>query len=59
MKGSNLNVGHFIDQFEDHGRVISCLKQIRDMDDLDVIRSLRNSVNVEKEYKGILSAQVK
>ncbi|KAI8343353.1 armadillo-type protein [Chlamydoabsidia padenii] len=44
-------------QFEDQGRVISCLKQIRDMDDLDVIRSLRSSINVEKEYKTILNAQ--
>ncbi|CAO3586690.1 unnamed protein product [Absidia cylindrospora] len=44
-------------QFEDHARVISSLKQLRDMDDLDLVRSLRTSISVEKEYKNVVTAQ--
>ncbi|KAI8082933.1 armadillo-type protein [Halteromyces radiatus] len=45
------------DQFEDHARVTSCLRQLHEIDDNNIIRALRTSIDVGKEYKDILKAQ--
>ncbi|KAI9305906.1 hypothetical protein BJ944DRAFT_160861 [Cunninghamella echinulata] len=38
-------------------RIISCLRQMKEMDNIEVIRNLRACINVENEYKRILKAR--